>query len=65
MLGEVSLDEDARGFVSRVSDDSGLAITINSANPTETGPAVIRYDPDVVVLPDEGGPTVFTVSAHP
>ena len=49
----------------RVSDDCGLAITVNSNNATETGPAVVRYDPEVVVMPDEGKLAVFTVSAEP
>lgn len=65
VLGQVSLEEDGTGFVGHLSDDSGLSISINSKHATETGPAMIRYDPDVVVLPEDGEPTVFTVSADP
>lgn len=64
-VGEVALAQTADGFIGTLADESGLSIEVASTAPVETGPAVIRYDPDVVVLPDDGEPTVFTVSAEP
>lgn len=64
-LGEVALTQTADGFVGSLADGSGLSIEVASPAAVETAPAVIRYDPDVVVLPDDGQPTVFTVSAEP
>ena len=65
-VGQVEISRsDERNVVARITTPSGLDATVSSPNAQETGVATIRYDPTVVVQPDNGAPKVLTVSAEP
>ena len=65
-VGEVDLLQDGSDFRSVIRHPSGLEIRVDSPNAQETGPAVIRYDPVVVVAAQNGGePSLVTISAEP
>jgi hypothetical protein len=64
-VGEVSLVRDGNSFTGSVRLASGLEIRATSANARATSPAVIRYDPTVVVADRGGAPGLWTVSAEP
>jgi len=64
-LGEFTLQQNDNDFLGTLADSSGLDIRIDSADAVATGATVIRYDPDIVVMPEDGEPTVVTISADP
>lgn len=64
-MGEVTLQQNDNSFLGTLADDTGLDIRIDSADAIATGPTVIRYDPDIVIMPDDGEPSVVTISADP
>jgi hypothetical protein len=64
-VGEIAIERGDADVASTISHPSGLTIRVNSMNAQETGPAVIRYDPIVVVADEDGTPGLRTISSEP
>jgi hypothetical protein len=65
-VGEIDFRRNEDGFVSTIRGPGGLEIRLTSANAQEAGPAIIRYDPTVIVYAEgDEKPGLVTISAEP
>lgn len=64
-VGEIAIEGSEGNLASTIRHPSGLEIRVTSSDAQESAPAVIRYDPAVVVDEDAGTPGLFTISAEP
>jgi hypothetical protein len=61
-VGAVSLQRDGDSFVGTIEVPDGPRITLDSSRAIQTGTAVIRYDPLVIVQPGDAEPQVLNVA---